>query len=169
MISVIVPHLNQAEALKRFTRRCFCESWPLWWNRDRRRSRLRRASIPPGLSHTLLCEHDRLSSGAQEPCRASTEMGAAFSARFCANPIATLVVAALDRAQPGLCALAGRMGSSDWLLQSAGGSRPGLAFLGVVLIRLHRSKLMLVLACGANPARLSECWNRISSPCMRIN
>ncbi|YCI04659.1 glycosyltransferase [Ensifer sp. D2-11] len=37
----------------------------------------------------------------------------------------------------------------------------GLAFFGVVLIRLYRSVLMLTLAFGANPARLSERWNRM--------
>ncbi|ASP88673.1 glycosyl transferase family 2 (plasmid) [Sinorhizobium meliloti] len=37
----------------------------------------------------------------------------------------------------------------------------GLAFFGVVLIRLYRSGLMLALAFGANPARLSERWNRM--------
>jgi hypothetical protein len=37
----------------------------------------------------------------------------------------------------------------------------GLAFFGVVLIRLYRSVLMLALAFGANPARLSERWNRM--------
>jgi len=36
----------------------------------------------------------------------------------------------------------------------------GLAFIGVVLIRLYRSGVMLALAFGASAPRLSERWNR---------
>lgn len=54
-----------------------------------------------------------------------------------------------------------RIGFSDRL---QGGRNRVLAFLGVVLIRLHRAKVMVALAFGANATGLSENWNRASLP-----
>jgi glycosyltransferase involved in cell wall biosynthesis len=50
-----------------------------------------------------------------------------------------------------------RIGSSDRL---PGGRARLLAFLGVVLVRLYRCRVMLDLAFGADASRLSGRWNR---------
>jgi glycosyltransferase involved in cell wall biosynthesis len=51
----------------------------------------------------------------------------------------------------------GRIGFSDRL---TGWRARGLAFLGVVLVRLYRSAIMLRLAFGMNASELSGRWNR---------
>ncbi|WKL24893.1 glycosyltransferase family A protein (plasmid) [Sinorhizobium meliloti] len=71
------------------------------------------ASIVARLPHKILFEHDCLSPGSQEPCRARPQMGAAYSTRFCANAVETRLAAALDRAQRGRRTFAGRRGDSD--------------------------------------------------------